>query len=139
MNPPSAQRCDCGYDFAAGVVKEPFVRSGRDPSRHDRAPFWSNRPAKALVVIVALAASLLLDRAVESRNLRPGRRGATPLDFPQGLLVVPIPIGFTLAQQGLRDIDIRRLARTLWLLYLALALAILAAKTRGRVAALIAI
>lgn len=41
-NPPSAQRCDCGYDFVAGEAKRSYVdlekqRRGPKPSEEVRA------------------------------------------------------------------------------------------------------
>ena len=34
VNPPTAQRCDCGYDFVTKTVKEPYFREQIDSSLH---------------------------------------------------------------------------------------------------------
>ncbi len=35
INPPEAQRCDCGYDFAAGIVKGSYLTE-KDQERFDQ-------------------------------------------------------------------------------------------------------
>ena len=32
INPESAQRCDCGYDFVSKAIKEPYLKEQIDPS-----------------------------------------------------------------------------------------------------------
>ncbi len=35
INPPEAQRCDCGYDFTAGIVRESYLNE-KDQARFDQ-------------------------------------------------------------------------------------------------------
>src|SRR5262245_8510174 len=36
VNPPEAQRCDCGYDFSSGTVQQSYDRSFVDRKRRPR-------------------------------------------------------------------------------------------------------
>ncbi|MFH1467158.1 MAG: hypothetical protein ABIO70_22430 [Pseudomonadota bacterium] len=38
LNPPNAQRCDCGYDFAAGERRDSYLCATQGPG--ERAPKW---------------------------------------------------------------------------------------------------
>ncbi len=46
VNPPTAERCDCGYDFKTGVMKESYL-SERDKRL--------SKPAIAGIIVLALA------------------------------------------------------------------------------------
>lgn len=59
-NPASAQRCDCGYDFEAGALRESLL------SQEDQARYLRNDVdiptmlAKAIVFIIALVPFIFL-------------------------------------------------------------------------------
>ena len=93
---------------------------------------WTSRPKKALSIVAVFFLALLLDYLIESQHLRPGRHLQAPLDFPSGLLILPVPVAFALMQLGWTTQTLEWVGRSLWLPYIALATGIVAAGTRGR-------
>jgi hypothetical protein len=49
VNPPSAARCDCGYDFATGIVRESFL-SPSEQARNRPRPINLRGSATAFAV-----------------------------------------------------------------------------------------
>ena len=71
INPPSAERCDCGYDFKTETMKESYLTERDKAERNTRF----SKPeivgvALALFVAVRLAGRLILNNWEES----PGQR-----------------------------------------------------------------
>jgi hypothetical protein len=66
VNPPTAERCDCGYDFAAGLMKEPYIRPKYGDSSHER-------PSRA-----ARSVSLLDTIKEEQRRIKAGEPPLSP-------------------------------------------------------------
>ena len=61
LNPSTVARCDCGYDFASGDMKESYLhagerrQTGEDPTSRDtvRDARNNSRPPRAPVLLVA--------------------------------------------------------------------------------------
>jgi hypothetical protein len=71
LNSPTAERCDCGYDFASRLMKEPYVRpnsgnlSHDSPSRAARFALWipslmrATKGWTATILLAMLAVALV--------------------------------------------------------------------------------
>ena len=59
INPGSAERCDCGYDFATGTMKEPFVDREAASNRGS-----SGEIVVGIVVLIGTVTALALAFAV---------------------------------------------------------------------------
>jgi hypothetical protein len=55
VNPATAQRCDCGYDFASKQLKESYLAPRERKKQSSRKPFWWAGFAAAGFVQVAYA------------------------------------------------------------------------------------
>jgi hypothetical protein len=56
-NPPSAQRCDCGYDFTSGRLEQSYVKSPASPaSVPERSP-WLLEVISLLLLLINMALS----------------------------------------------------------------------------------
>src|ERR1039458_5747125 len=80
LNPGTAVRCDCGYDFASGTVQKPHLREGgnsRQGSLHAHGSRVEGRPMIAVDTSAWIAFlqgdggedAELLDRALEDRQV----------------------------------------------------------------------
>ena len=58
INPDSAQRCDCGYDFASGQVKQSYLKP-KPRADHEREPRTPGPGAWWLFRIIALLAGVV--------------------------------------------------------------------------------
>jgi hypothetical protein len=67
-NPSSATRCDCGYDFSSGQVKESLLVESRDQGIRDtgRLAGWLFLPSLGLVLGVATAILNLVNVIADS-------------------------------------------------------------------------
>jgi hypothetical protein len=59
INPDSALRCDCGYDFPSGTIQKAFLADGAERSTHRKRPTWVTAVA---LFNFALLGALLLPR-----------------------------------------------------------------------------
>ena len=63
INPPSAARCDCGYDFSTGTVKQSYLESRHREQflqkKTLRAVGWSFAAMIAFRLALALGARLV--------------------------------------------------------------------------------
>jgi hypothetical protein len=59
-NPPTAQRCDCGYDFQSGTAKESSIASVRGKAEKERAEKDPERVAKRKIDTACGVALLLV-------------------------------------------------------------------------------
>ena len=86
QSPPEAERCDCGYDFVAGV--DPLAAS-RVAARQEKGRGVTRGLAWALVGCVVLAVSIaMLDHAPEPWDLAVLLVGATVVPLAIGLVTV---------------------------------------------------
>ena len=70
VNHPSATRCDCGFDFASGTVKESYV--GPTSPDHATAKLWFGLTIGDLILIVLLPALALIVGIVRAVRKRAG-------------------------------------------------------------------
>ena len=59
-NPPSALRCDCGYDFESGTVKESYIASVRGKAKKEKAEKDPHRVANRKIDAACGIALLLV-------------------------------------------------------------------------------
>lgn len=72
-NPPSAMRCDCGYDFTSRTVEQSYLQPSRSrvsgglltrlsttDGRMSRGSFWGYQLVASLVAVVSFAALSVL-------------------------------------------------------------------------------
>lgn len=96
FNPPEALRCDCGYDFEAGVVLESFLRESKGGAgRPDRLASHVLKLSLALVLITSafayFAASALDSGGATGTG---GLGGVAVLLALAGVSVVLVVVGF---------------------------------------------
>ena len=94
---------------------------------------WASRPARAIGIVAVFVLALLLDGAIETAHLRPGRHALALVDFPSGLLVLPVPVGAALLQSGVETPTVEWVGRSLWLVYLGLSTRIVVVTKRSHV------
>lgn len=70
-NPGSAARCDCGYDFSSGQMKESLMAESRDRSIRDtdKLAGWLFLPALGLVLGVGTGVLSLMNVLADSGGL----------------------------------------------------------------------
>jgi hypothetical protein len=64
FNPDIAQRCDCGYDFAAGVMRRPYGKT--DSHTPEKQSFWAQPHAYKLWAALAMLSGFVLWKIVLS-------------------------------------------------------------------------
>ena len=101
LNPDSAQRCDCGYEFASGQVKESYLKP-KPRAAHEREPRTLGAGAWWLFRIIALLAGAFpiyammaeFDTHKGSPGPMPGMGDAAVLFLAGIVSVVFVLVGF---------------------------------------------
>ncbi len=92
-NPPNAQRCNCGYDFASGELQTAYVHARSAPSAEKSSWFIET------VAAILLLLNMLLSGAVGARSARSGAEVLGAIVAPAFIALVVVGIG-TLFKAG---------------------------------------
>jgi len=105
INPDTAQRCDCGYDFLSKRVEKPYFTSSPDTSRSKIAI------AAQIVALVLAVGAVIWGGCMVYTALYPGASGefggasvlfAAMFDIPVGLVSLVVGLTVKRGHRGLR-------------------------------------
>ncbi len=108
INPETAERCDCGYEFASGLVKESYLVSEAQ-ARHPDLAQWLRESARRDIKtgIVAIAAGLGVTVFTYAlRNKSPEASGGGPASFL--VFVGPVVYGLFLIGRAVEKLRAAR-------------------------------
>jgi hypothetical protein len=85
-NPPTAQRCDCGYDFASGRMSSSYIKR-KPATAAERAPWLTEGGAVLLVLL-----NMFLSASVGARAGRGGPELLGTMFAPLIIAVVVVAV-----------------------------------------------
>ena len=116
LNPPTALRCDCGWDFTSGTVQTSYLRNGQGSAPHGRN--GAARSKLPLSIVAHLCINLALVSFVVYENMRPRPwYSKTSVAVDQGIaLILWFFVGAALYMAMLSRKNWARIALAIWTL-----------------------